>query len=225
MPLITAQHLTTDGSSTPASSFATASIAPTASRLILIFVSSEVAGNPNTPTVTGAGLTFTTVLSYRSVSKDTKRITILRALSQSPSTGALTIDFGGQSQSICQWSVAEFANIDTSGANGAGAIVQSAGNDNNGTSTGIAVTLASFQHPNNAVAGAAAWGNGNAISPGGAFTTLGTTFNNVRYLSEWANNNQTNVDFTWASNNDSSIAIALEIRAMSLNNTFLGGGL
>src|SRR5207247_5843669 len=39
---------------------------------------------------------------------------------------SLTIDFGGVTQGGCGWVVDQFTNVDTTGTNGSGAIVQSA---------------------------------------------------------------------------------------------------
>ena len=198
-----------------ASSYGTASISPTANRLVVLTVYNEKANPTTVPTVTGAGMTWTNFFSRESTSKNTKRITMFRALSSSPGSGGLTISFGGTNQALCGWNITEFAGIDTGGTNGANAIVQSAGNDNNTSgNTGLTVTLAAFSNASNATHGVVAWGSATAITQGSGFTELGeTTAPNVSYESQWRNDNDTTVDWTWASATDSSLGCSIEIAA------------
>lgn len=116
----------TSGSQASASSATTASITPTANRLQLLTVFSSCATTPvNTPTVTGAGMTWEVVVTIETaLNAGTSRYgrgTTFRAMSASPGSGALTIDFAGQSNHI-DWSVAEFAGIHTGGTNGSAAV-------------------------------------------------------------------------------------------------------
>src|SRR5687767_13823040 len=130
---VTATALTGAMNNVDQSSYATASITPTANRLILCFVQSR-ASSAAVPTLTGCGLTWVQV-STGANSTTALRLTLFRAMGAAPSTGALTIDFGGQVQANCSWSVVEFDGVDTSGTNGSGAIVQaSAINEVTGTS-------------------------------------------------------------------------------------------
>jgi hypothetical protein len=69
-------------------------------------------------------------------------ITLFRALG-TPSVGTVTADFAGVSQSGCMINVMQFSQVNTTGTNGSGAIVQSA---TGGPTTGasLTVTLAAF---------------------------------------------------------------------------------
>ena len=150
--------LSSAGSATDATSYATASVTPAANALILASFATRtgITADPNTPTLTGCGLTWEVVQSvvYDNTSSSRRRLTTFRAMGSSPSTGALTFDCGGQTQTGAVWSIDQFTNVDTSGTNGSGAVVQSAQSailDNSGTpATSLTVTLGAFSSPNNA---------------------------------------------------------------------------
>ena len=70
---------------------------------------------------------------------------VFRAMGASPSAGAVTIDFAGDTHLGCAWSIVEFAGVDTGGTNGSAAVVQSNNNREDGDSDqALSVTLASF---------------------------------------------------------------------------------
>ena len=211
--IITANHLIGTGSGSSASSYNTASISPGAKRLVLLYVQTNpTSGTANQPTVTGAGMTWTAVIS---ATLGGYRETLFRALSASPGSGALTIDFAGQNQNYFNWIVYEFIGVDPSGTNGANAIVQAGSQTlpNSGNSTGITVTLGAFGNINNATYGAIASSGG--IATGGSFTELSNfaTGSNIAG-SEWAASNQTAVNWTWGSSGVNVTALAVEIKAL-----------
>lgn len=144
----TATALTTDGVGTDASSFATASITPTANRLVLLGVWNTIsAGSATLPTATGNGLTYTQVATTQA---GLERFTLFRAMGASPSAGAVTIDFGGTTQNTCHWSIVQVADVNTTGTHGSGAIVQSkAGNSSNLAVTSFNLTLDSTPSASN----------------------------------------------------------------------------
>src|SRR3990167_11448563 len=119
-------NLTAGGSNTAATSYTTASITPSANALILASVESNADPDaPNTPTLTGNGLTWVEVVTRLD---GTARMTLFRAMGSAPSAGAITIDFAGQSQANgSTWIVTEFSGADTSGTNGSAAVIQGAG--------------------------------------------------------------------------------------------------
>jgi len=215
---ITATHLTTNTSATDATSYNTASITPTARRLVLAAVYSRCTNPPASPSLSGNGLTWVVVATK--VSADNLgRLTLYRALiTSTTSTGAVAISFGAVEQLRCGWSIAEFAGIDIGGANGANAIVQSAtaiadpGNS-------ITTTLAAFASLNNATYGAMAQHSADVtnITEGSGFTMLGEDFNSGEQLaiaSEFKATNDTGVDFTTDDSTAGrySLGIAVEIR-------------
>lgn len=162
MPAPTFSNLTANGASS-ATSFTTASVAPTGNRLILISIHAYISTgsvNPATPTVTGNGITYTLVKAQDTDNSGTDRGTIFvfRGMAASPSSGTITIDWGATTMTRCQWAVDQSdANVDTSGSNGSGAIVQNTGVTSSGTGTSNSVNFSSAMTSGNT--GFSAWGH------------------------------------------------------------------
>lgn len=211
---VTATQLTANGSDTNATSYTTASISPTGNTLILVSVYSRKTGDATGATLTGNGLTWESVVSQED-SGNSLRHEIFRSMGASPSTGAITIDFGAQTQELCAWNVTQFNGVDTSGTNGSGAVGVSAGNvDESMGNTGITVTLAAFGSVNNATYGSTR--AGNTIVEGTGFTELAevSSATDVPFFqAQWKNTPDTSVDWSWASTDSFPIAVACEIVA------------
>ncbi len=92
-------------------------------------------------TVTGLGLTWVKVTSMalQEGAQNTQRSGLYRAMG-TPSSGTITMDWGAQFYAHCSWQLMEYGVVDTGGADGADAIVQS-GTDVDAT---LLVTLAAF---------------------------------------------------------------------------------
>lgn len=124
--------LTAGKSATINSAYSTLSIAPGRDRLILAFVANARAIDPKNPQdnvaaepiLQGNGLTWEKLLSVQVPGRPTRRLTCLRAMGPAPTPDAVTIDFAGQKQGLCAWSLFEYHHADTSGANGSGAVLQ-----------------------------------------------------------------------------------------------------
>lgn len=219
---MTISNLTSGGDLDGGSSSSTASIAPTANRLILLTVSSRtgITANPNQPTVTGNGLTWVAINSivYDTTSSSRRRVTLFRAMGAAPSAGAVAIDFGGQAQTDVGWSVDQSSSgVDISGTNGSGAIVQSATNKDEAGGTSLTVTLAAFGNSGNATFGAFAIGDfGITPTVGSGFTMLGQSNigsgNGVDCFTEYKSTNDTSVDMDFGV--ALSGGIAIEIKAV-----------
>lgn len=171
---ITATHLDSGSSTTDGTSFSTVdSISPGANRLVLAFIATgDTSGAGAAPTgVSGAGLTFTHVGGQQQGSGN-QRVDIFRAMSASPSSGALSITYAATTEN-CGWVIVEFDGVDTSGTNGSGAIVQFKGDTDSGSN--VAIALNNAVTSGNATAGCA---TGNTQSPtytaGSGFVLLGT---------------------------------------------------
>jgi len=212
----------TDGNSTAS----TASVTPTGNRLILLSVSSRtgISTQPNTPTATGNGLTWVQIntIYWDTDSSSRKTTTLFRAMGASPSSGAISIDFGGQNQTDVLWSVDEVSGMDTSGTNGSGAIVQSVTNIDEVSGGGtITVTLAAFSDTNNGTFGIFGADTNTTIgvplgTVGSGFTLLAQPANTFEILSEWKSTNDTTVDATFnsaAGGKMGGIAIEIKIAA------------
>ena len=210
---ITEANLTSAADTTDATSWTTASITPTTNRLVLAAICNSRATSPTLPTLSGCGLTWVQVATVAYVS-DTRRLTLFRALGASPTSGALTIDFAGVTQSAAGWVISEYDGIDTSGTDGSAAIVQSV-TDNSGAGVGTtaSATLAAFGAAENATFGMFNVNNASGFTAGSGFAEGGDV--NVSGLgslmAEWRNDNDTSVDATMTSGNWG--AIAAEIKA------------
>ncbi len=222
--VIAATALTSGNSGTNATSYATASVTPAADRLVLLAVMGSHASGSNVPTVTGNGLTWVQVktapLDESGEGSFFRRITVFRAMGGSPSSGAITVDFGGQTQLRCLWSVVEYSGIDTGGTNGSAAIVQSVSNDNNGAVAGSwSITLASFADAiNNAGYGVLGLSTRQNITPGTGWTELHEEITpsgeDCTLQTQWQLGEDTTCDWSgWISSRPA--AIAIEIAAAS----------
>jgi hypothetical protein len=202
---------------TDATSYTTASVTPTAARLQLLTVMSAVStGTPNIPTVTGCGLTWVRIGGFNFSA--THRITVFRALGLTPTAGTLTIDFasGGvsQTQTYGAWGLTEFANVDQSGTNGSGAIVQTVSANSGAVVTTLTVTLAAFSNVNNATFGALGVGANRTITEGAGFTQLSEIAGSspgATLATEWKNSNDTSVDWSWTTGSGAS-GVGVEIK-------------
>jgi hypothetical protein len=213
---VASTNITTTGNSTDLSSYSTASITPATNSLILAWVYSIAATAPNTPTASGNGLTWVQVDSQLD-SDSLRRITLFRAMGASPTTGAVTFSFGGQTQTGCGWSLVSYSGIDTTGTNGSGAIVQAVKAASVGSATSLTVTLAAFSSANNATAG----GFGLPLNTAG-FPAVGSGFSstgasriaspNLAIGSEFRSTNDTTVDMNAGANSIPWAGIAVEIK-------------
>ncbi len=223
---VSGTNLTSFQSSTDATSYATASITPTANYLVLASVSSSKATTPDTPTLSGNGLTWVQIATNNFDTAGTQRtVTLFRALGASPSAGALTASFGGNTQLSCTITVDQFSGVDTSGTNGSGAIVQSATNaEASQAAATFTVTLAAFSDTNNATYGTATNGDSSNFTVGTGFTSLGASGSAtplVNTFSEWRADNDTTVTFGGAIGYSSG-GIGVEIAAAVVASTNTG---
>jgi len=148
---ITANFLTTGSSTLNEATYTTASIAPTANRLVLVDVTvSQTGATPTSPTLSGNSLTFVSVASvlWDTVATPRSRLVKFRAMGAAPTPGEIVIAFGGVSQSGCAWSVTEYAGVNTGGSNGSAAVIQSNTFAGDATTT-ASVSLAAFGNPSN----------------------------------------------------------------------------
>lgn len=230
-------NILTTGTDVDATSFVTSSVSLVANRLYILTVASRtgITVDPNQPTVTGASATWVVpsggalvgTIVYDTASSSRKRETVFYTMVTSNSSGALTIDFAGQTQTDFDVLLDEATGTDTSGANGAGAIVQClTAKDETGTATSLTVTLSAFASTNNATFGAFSSSSSTSVhTQGSGFTKLNTSLNgNIGTLSEWRVDNDTSVDFSVDVASGELGGIALEIKIFStVGNRFVGG--
>ncbi len=217
MAIVVTNKLSTK--TTSVSSFNTASQSPTADTLQLLTVTSRtgITADPNQPTVTGNGLTWVAVNTtvYDIAGSSRKRVTLFRAMGASPSAGAITVDFGGQTQSDITVILDEASGTDTTGSDGAGAIVQSAVNqDTTASSSTLTVTLAAFASGTNTCYAAMAASGGTAATLKAGFTLAGTNVgagNQVATVTEYKLTSDTTPSVTWTSGGELG-GLAVEIK-------------
>lgn len=135
-------------SSTDASSYVNSSWSPPSSGLIIACIGNRnvAATTPATPTITGNNLTWiqiTTVINPGGVF----RLTMFGANLSGSSTGATTVDFGGENQRGATASFFQATGVDLSGGVVA-AFIQSPTNTGTGTTTST-VTLSAASDTNN----------------------------------------------------------------------------
>lgn len=219
---VVATGLTSGTSATDGTSFVTASVTPTADRLVLLAVLSgrNDSVNAEVPSsVTGNGLTWVQVatVAFDTGAATRHTITILRAMGAAPSAGAITINFSATHQS-CTWSVAEFAGVDTGGTNGSAAVVQAVTAASAADADGLlSITLAAFGSAENGTYGAFGVNNDRTWTPGSGFTELHDLPQTVSPLhtlmTEWRTDNDTSVNAQQSLTGDDIGGIALEIKA------------
>jgi hypothetical protein len=138
------------------------SVSPTANRLVIAAVYNAAFNiNQAEPpdTVSGAGLTFELIVAQADITTAGICSSLWRALSVTPSSGVITANWS-HSMYVGTISVFEIDGIDTTGSNGSGAIVQSAGaEDVTGSATAAGVTLSAFGSANNGAVFATGWAN------------------------------------------------------------------
>lgn len=219
---ITQTSLTSGSSIVSGTSFATASVTPTANALIIATFTPRngASTNPGSMSVTGNGLTWVSIgsVNFDNASSSRRTMQMFRALGAAPSTGVITFttaetDTGGT------WTVDQFTGVDTSGTNGSGAVVQFATNsDPSATVATLTVTLAAFGSVNNGTYGVFCNTDGTST------TTAGSGFSKVsdigdsnaavsqRQTSEFNSANDTSVDITFSTTAELG-GIAIEIKA------------
>jgi hypothetical protein len=201
----------------------TASLTPDANKLYLITVASRtgISVDPVQPTITGCSLTWVAIGSviYDTTSSSRRRVTLFRAMGSSPTIGVLTIDFASQAQTNFGWIIDLVNNVDTSGTNGSGAIVQSStAVDDSETVDTLTATLAVFSNTANATYGAVGTGafysNPPITTPGSGFTIIASNTedggNTCHTLVK--NTNDTTVEITFDQVNSIG-TIAIELKA------------
>lgn len=199
----------------------TASISPSSNNLLLASVvnRTSVSVDPTVPTLSGNGLTWVQIATivFDTTSSSRRRISLFRAMGSSPSSGSVTITFG-ETTPQALWSIEQVSGVDTSGSDGAGAIVQSATNKDESVSTIVlTVTLGAFSSVDNATFGA--FGNygitAGSGTPGSGFTELtdlNQSANGIHLSTEYKLSNDTGVDYDFTENSQMG-GIAIEIKA------------
>ena len=203
------EGINTDGGS----NYNTASITPSANKIVIAYCGHGDDSTPAQPTISGCNLTWTVVKGLGfTTGNDDGRITTWRGISASPTTGAITFT-GVASRDGVLWCVYELDGVDTSDP-----IVQTA------SSASSTVTLGAFDNVKNATMGAFLGidqGQTGVLGLGAGFSgdTMGWARRNYGLL-EFKSTNDTSVDVTVGSGSDGEGGVAFELRASSDTNKF-----
>ncbi len=203
--------------------YTTGSIAPAPNALVTVAVlTHQSSAAAPSPTLTGGGMAawdVVTTIAYNGATP-LDRVTLYRAMSAAPGSGPITIT-SSVTVSNCQWIVSQWGGVETSGANGAGAIVQT-GSTSGTAVNGLTVPLASFASTSNVAYGAFGVASATAVvTAGSGFTTIDqqpsgeSTIGDL--FAEWAVNLSA-INATWTSK--SAGALGVEIKAAGAG----GGG-
>lgn len=160
--------LTTGSDSANGGSYVTASVTPTANRLVLASIVVSVAAGGITPDMVCSGNGLTWVQVVRNALDNQRCAYVFRAMGAAPAAGAVTFSTAGGTTDLTAavWQVAEYADVDTSGTDGSGAVVQSA------QARAASVTFAAAVGAGNSVYG---WGGSSgavALTAGSGFVEL-----------------------------------------------------
>lgn len=185
------------GTGATATSFVTASHTPSNDVLYIlsVYATNSISANI-TPTATHAGgLTWVQVGHQN---QGAFSCTVFRALKSSGlSAGTTTIDFGGNTQNICGWSIDSYTNVSLAGTDGSGAIAATGGAA--GTTNNFSAGLAAPQYVSNVSALSVGHVVNEAVTVGSGYTALGSgTAAALGFKSEWRIPHSTTVNATWA---------------------------
>jgi hypothetical protein len=205
---ITATNLTTAGANSPGVNEPTASITPTANKLVLACVVTKVAsGTPAAPTLTGNGLNW---VQLETLDNGVTRQTMFRAMGLAPTAGTVLIDFAGDTPSSASWSIFEVGNVDPGGTDGSIASVHSSANSCT-TCNAVSTTLAAFFGVENGTVGCGSIDSNTGLTVGTGFTQVGQNSGvNTRVMSEYKTTNDTGVD-AGASATGTMVMLGLEV--------------
>jgi len=191
----------------------TAVVSPTANRLQLLAAYTATAEHV---TATGCGLTWVEVDFVNNDPTGNRSLTLLRAMG-APTTGVVTLDVSPATSSRWAWSLIECDGVDTSGANGSGAIQQFA-HLFVASNTVITVTLGAFSDAANGAYGAFGSKVANGTpTQGSGFATLhnvGPSSESANVYTEFRDTNDTTVDLS-SSVTEEWMGIAVELRAVT----------
>lgn len=217
---VTCANLTSGTDTSDGSTATTASVTLVANRLYIFTVRSRtgISTTPNTPTlaITGATIDNIAAINTDIGGSSRQKESVFRTMVSSNVTGTIGIDFGGQTQTAISWVIDEVQGIDTTGSNGAGAVLEVKTTVNTSTpATSITATLTDTSA--NAVYGAYGAGNASANNPvvGSGFTEikklLESTEDSSTILTEFKASFDATVDVTFDSDYELGIvAIGLK---------------
>jgi hypothetical protein len=219
-------NLTQSSDTTDQATYTTASITPSSNCLQVALVANSTSNTATTPSLSGNGLTWVLATTSAISGTTARRVSAFRTMGGSPSSGEVTISFGGTTQSGAAWNIVEFCSVDTSGTNGSGAVVQVA--DNNTTSgASLSVPMANFGATNNAAVAGFFTSETGGINPKKSSLDAWEEIAEVNFTSpavsletQWRPATSTLAKIRWTSSATAG-GVALEIKATTTANVIL----
>ncbi len=182
----------------------TPSISPEPNALLLLWVSqANAAGGTSVATATGNNLQWELVTTSVRSPTGPRRVSVLRAMSSSPTPGSVTINMGGMVEEAI-WSITQHTGVAVAGTNGSGAIAQFDAADADDFETSALVTLDGSTNDGSATVGTIFSGAAEAMTPGSGFQELSqeaigiSTSGSFWLLVEFASEFDATVDATWS---------------------------
>ena len=179
--------------------------------LCAVFGRSAGGGPVTVSSIVAGSLTWVKVaeIQFKTIASTTAVCAVFRALGTGTTDTSLTFTYSTTVQTGLM-QLTEFSNVDLTGTNGSGAIVQSDTFASDSTAAPL-VTLAAFGSVQNATYGAFSDGeSGGTVVAGSGFA--GFTMPSPTTLTEWRNDNDTTVDAS-AGGATAFGAIGIEIKA------------
>ena len=203
----------TSGSSTNDGPYVTASVSPTADRLIIAIIAAEDADQtPPTPTCAGNGFTWTNIATERVGADSELRATVFVAKDAAPTPGTITFTFS-DTMTDAAWIIAEVGNIDTTLT--ASAIVRQI-IAANAFGSSVSATLAAFANSDNSTIGIFAHNEGvtPTWTPGSGFTQISeVNAAGISLMLQWKAAADTDVEATISGTED-IMMFAAELEAV-----------
>jgi Galactose oxidase-like, Early set domain/Bacterial Ig-like domain (group 1)/Invasin, domain 3/Bacterial Ig-like domain (group 2) len=198
--------------------YTTASIAAVPNALVTVAVLTHRSSSAApAPTLSGGGMTAWDLVATTTFNGATAldRVTIFRAMSPAPGSGPITITLSA-TVSNCQWIVSQWDGVETSGANGVGAIVQTGATSADGAN-GLTVALASFADAGDVGFGVFGITSATpAAMEGSGFTRIDEQPSGENttgdLFAEWAVN-QNAIDATWSTTSAGALGVELKAAA------------
>jgi hypothetical protein len=166
--------LTASTNNADQASYTTATITPTANRILFAFISNSHLTAAATPTLSGGGVSTWTQIDTVLTNNSAHRVTAFRALTgATPTSAAITIDFAAATQTGCAWGIVEVADSVLTGTNGADAVAQSKTQQHASTGTTASVTFTNaWGHDDNRALAGFVLDAGRIVTPGTNFSTV-----------------------------------------------------
>lgn len=213
-PLVSITKLTEKATTVDAATFAFDSVNIPANKLILVVISTYLAGTLE-PTLSGAGLTWVSARTSTLILGG-QRVTVFRAVSSTATSGVITCDWAGVSQNAIIGGIFVVENAYLSeGSNGSLAIGTGVSSTVVSGTTSQTSSMPAMESPYNAILTAAVFRVNENITPNAGYTELidlGVGTPNFRLQVSFRNMSHPTFGWSWTTTEFIGF-LAMEIRS------------